>query len=357
MEQLTPGKFYADMQSAGAGLTLPAGARANLSIALGGVGSNLESLVRLYSALGNQGSTLTPNYLLQDAFQSKPLLSTEAAWIIRQMLKQDNTHLAIKTGTSYSHRDAWAIGISDYYTLGVWVGKPDGTPMVGHYGNFTAVPLLKSAARYLLPLGGQKAHAKPENVDLKPICWPHGQHKTARCDEEKTAWLIDEIAPHTLMSTLEQSALNMSSQQSYLRAVDSGLRVALGCVEQSESIKVFVWPAPLQQWIKPEFRNQSRIPKLDARCEISDGLRLPEPVTINGIEQGQRIKYHSSTDQTPVLNLTAIGGQPDWYWFLNGELIASESHQLTLELQEKGRYQLTLLDQAGMSDAVDFWVE
>ena len=34
-----------------------------------------------------------------------------------------------KTGTSQDYRDAWFIGFDENYTVGVWVGNDDGTPM------------------------------------------------------------------------------------------------------------------------------------------------------------------------------------------------------------------------------------
>ena len=50
--------------------------------------------------------------------------------------------VAWKTGTSYGFRDAWALGGTRRYSVGVWVGRPDGTPLPGQYGAVTALPLL-----------------------------------------------------------------------------------------------------------------------------------------------------------------------------------------------------------------------
>jgi penicillin-binding protein 1C len=50
--------------------------------------------------------------------------------------------IAFKTGTSYGFRDAWAVGFSPTYTVGVWVGRADGSPRPGHYGRNTATPIM-----------------------------------------------------------------------------------------------------------------------------------------------------------------------------------------------------------------------
>ena len=50
--------------------------------------------------------------------------------------------IAWKTGTSFGFRDAWSVGVSDRHTIGVWVGRPDGTPNPGFFGANVAAPLL-----------------------------------------------------------------------------------------------------------------------------------------------------------------------------------------------------------------------
>ena len=50
--------------------------------------------------------------------------------------------LAYKTGTSYGHRDTWAIGFDGKHVAGVWIGRPDGTPVPGAFGAEVAAPVL-----------------------------------------------------------------------------------------------------------------------------------------------------------------------------------------------------------------------
>ena len=81
------------------------------------------------------------------------MMSAGAAFIIRSILEggghpdqpfvegdASGARLAWKTGTSYGFRDAWAIGVSGRYTLGVWIGRPDGTPNPGFFGANIAAP-------------------------------------------------------------------------------------------------------------------------------------------------------------------------------------------------------------------------
>ena len=59
-----------------------------------------------------------------------------AAWYVSNVLigtpPPDNGvagRIAFKTGTSYGYRDAWSLGFDSKYTIGVWVGRPDGAPV------------------------------------------------------------------------------------------------------------------------------------------------------------------------------------------------------------------------------------
>lgn len=362
LEQLEPGNFFARMQTAGAGLRLPSGASPNLSIALGGVATNLERLVSLYSALGNEGYALVPRLTPNDTLQRRKLLSDGAAWIVRDILSHGQTEavwqqgLAIKTGTSYGNRDAWAIGVAEHHTIGVWVGRPDNAAMTGHYGSFTAVPILRAAAA-IQPSTRHAAHGKPAKVTRKAICWPTGQASLELCDQKRQAWILGDTAPSTFMGSKEHSPLIPNPYLDVRLAADSGLRVALGCLVKSKSQRVPIWPAPLQRWLPDKWRTRYRIPSLDPRCSSYAGLLSETPVELLGLDDQARLKRHATTAEQPLLTFRAIGGQPQWYWFLNGTLLDTQGAKLTMPMPPPGSYQLAVSDQAGMSDMLEFVVE
>jgi penicillin-binding protein 1C len=130
-----------------------------LPLALGGVGITLHDLVGLYTGLAN-GGRVTPLIVRPDGAaapsDSRRIVSEAAAWQLARILEgapppddfvaamnaKDARRIAYKTGTSYGFRDAWAVGYDAKYTIGVWVGRPDGTPNPGHYGRKTAGPIL-----------------------------------------------------------------------------------------------------------------------------------------------------------------------------------------------------------------------
>ncbi len=364
LERLEPNNFYARMQTAGAELHLPPGARPSLALALGGVATDLEHLVRMYSALGNDGETLKPRLTSADPEIREPLLSPGAAWIIRTLLsaqqhrqRWSQPSFAVKTGTSYGNRDTWAVAVTAHHTLGVWVGSPDNAAMVGHYGSFTAVPIARAVAA-VLPATTYQLPGQPETVSRQVICWPGGQPAAENlCDEKHRAWILDGMLPRTFMGTLDNIPLIPAAQITVHVADDTGLRAPLGCLSATHQVQIPVWPAALQNWLPSAWRNSMRIPPRDPRCLIDDGLLPDVPLRISGVQDGDRVKIHASTHASPDLQVVAVGGQPEWFWFLNGELLAERGPRLNLPLPLPGQYELTVADQAGESDRIRFVVE
>ena len=91
-----------------------------------------------------------------------------SAWYVFDILRgappPDNAlagRIAFKTGTSYGYRDAWAVGYDRQFTVGVWVGRPDGTAVPGLVGRLVAAPILFDAYGRL--------GAEPEPLPMPPF--------------------------------------------------------------------------------------------------------------------------------------------------------------------------------------------
>lgn len=184
LEQIGPARFYSHLANAGLTLQLPTQAKPSLAIALGGTATNLLALTQAYSAFANAGLAITPVLTMGIQTNQRRMLSPEAAWVVRNMM-QDN-QVAIKTGTSAGYRDTWAMAVTPYYTIGVWIGMPDNQAMSGYYGGIAAKPLAQAIANQL-PRQTISWHSKPDDVQQTQICWP----APASCDQTLTAWTIN----------------------------------------------------------------------------------------------------------------------------------------------------------------------
>lgn len=193
---------------------------ANPAIVLGGAGSSLEDLVMLYSAFANKGrvSPLIYRKSVTGRSQGRQLFSEGAGWITWQMLTGIESlyenreiysrallpEIGWKTGTSWGYRDVWAVGVSSRYTLGVWLGRPDGQPMAKTMGRILAGPLM-------FDLFAQLPHDRtrlqqPETVTEVSICWPDGraeQLADGNCDRQRSAMTLSGVTPKTLVAQPE----------------------------------------------------------------------------------------------------------------------------------------------------------
>jgi penicillin-binding protein 1C len=157
-DALGPAKLLSAMGKAGVAYKIP-GDQPGLAVALGGVGVTLQDMVQLYAAIARGGVALPLTWRKEgDRAEGQRLISAVAAWEVADILAglapppgAPSNRLAYKTGTSYGHRDAWAIGFDGRHVIGVWMGRADGTPVPGAFGAEAAAPVLFQAFNRLKP--------------------------------------------------------------------------------------------------------------------------------------------------------------------------------------------------------------
>jgi len=165
LDKVGPVRFAEALKRAGARLVLPAGAGPpGLPVALGGASTSLWDMATLYAGLARDGAVAPLRALRDD--KAEPEVAMLSATSARQVLDilegtpppsglvqaadiRRAAPVALKTGTSYGFRDAWAFGVTGRYTVGVWVGRPDGTPSPDRFGRNTAAPLLYRVLDFL----------------------------------------------------------------------------------------------------------------------------------------------------------------------------------------------------------------
>ncbi|MCK7589347.1 penicillin-binding protein 1C [Subsaxibacter sp. CAU 1640] len=185
-----------------------------LSLILGGAESNLWDLCKSYAALSstlnhfNESSSeyfsnefVEPTYL-EDGYvdfgrksSEKSLFDAGSIYLTYESLKDVNRpegddnwefydsskQIAWKTGTSFGFRDAWAIGTTKDYVVGVWVGNADGEGRPGLVGVQTAAPILFDVFD-LLP--NSDWFAKPfDEMQEVSICKKSGYRASPTCDD------------------------------------------------------------------------------------------------------------------------------------------------------------------------------
>ncbi|TFY88730.1 penicillin-binding protein 1C [Pseudomonas nabeulensis] len=374
LEAYGPKRFAAQMRIGGVPLALPALAEPNLALILGGAGSRLEDLVSGYSAFARDGKSATIRLQPDDVLRERPMLSPGAAWIVRRILSGQarpdrdpraelvqRPVLAWKTGTSYGFRDAWAIGVGPRYLIGVWIGRPDGTPVPGQFGLASAAPLMLQVHDVLTNRDSQRGISAPvkpvpANVGVAAICWPLGQPMSRtdpNCRRQRFAWTMDNTTPPTLQA-LDQPLSVGLMESVWVNA--KGLRVDARC-SGAVAKNIALWPAPLEPWLPRIERREARIPAADPDCP-PPALAASSPLSIVGVREGDQLRLPAGSQQALRLKLSALGGSGRRWWFLNGAPLGDSANQefINAGFERLGRYQLSVLDEAGQTARLEFSV-
>lgn len=369
-------RFAARLANAGLPMRMPPGAKPNLSIILGGTGVRLEELVGAYAALNREGVAGRVSYARNAKRSDRRIVSPGAAWMIREILEthKSNTQnddifdsgqrkrIAWKTGTSYGFRDAWALGTTPEYTVGVWVGRPDGTPMPGQYGAITALPLMYEVFDSLPRLDYVVLRsAMPKDVKPLDICWPLGrtvqETEAGLCHRQRKGFALASSLPPTWPDRGERV---WNAGQLELQVDEkTGLRLSADCTgaHHQMTVRIARWPGLATPWLPASLQEKSRIPRLSADCN-EDALAMMETLQIDGPAERSTLARAPNSTQPVGAEFRALGTQQTVKWLVNGQWVAdtNANQRFVLKFDTPGFQRITALTDAGAWDEMSLYV-
>ncbi|WP_409519947.1 penicillin-binding protein 1C [Pulveribacter sp.] len=187
---VTPDAFFAQLQALGLQLA-ESGGYYGYSLALGSSEVQLLHLVNAYRALANGGRHAPARLRLGGPAPAAPVqvLDAGAAFIVGDILSDANARVrtfgpdsllatrfwtAVKTGTSKDMRDNWAVGWSQRYTVGVWVGNASGAAMHDVSGSSGAAPIWVEVMQWLHQATPSRPPAPPAGVVRQAVRFEAG---------------------------------------------------------------------------------------------------------------------------------------------------------------------------------------
>ena len=368
LERLDPVRFVSLLRRGGLRLDFPKGGEPNLAVILGGAGTSLEQLVGAYTAFARQGVAGKPRYTPADPLEEQRMLSAGAAFIVRDLLESGGPvgravesgagirrGIAWKTGTSFGFRDAWSIGVSDRLTIGVWIGRPDGTPNPGFFGANIAAPLMVDLFN-ALDSNAPTHRIPPPTVRQERICWPLGSRADPAdaplCHQARLAWILNDATPPTFPDRLRDG------QARYEIQVDAktGRRARADCHSGAlKAIEIARWPAVLEPWLGEELRQRAFPPEWAADC--SQYARPDGGLKIVGAANGDILRRPTGAD-APRLHLEVRGQGGEVVWLVNGQPSTRRAASAGFDQRfvQPGRYDITVLDDFGHYDRVSLSV-
>lgn len=256
--------------------------------------------------------------------------------------------IAWKTGTSFGYRDAWAVGITPGYTVGVWVGNADGEGRPGVIGLHAAAPILFDVFRLL---GDQSDWFVPPYDAMSRLLtcresgWPAGES----CSEVDTTWSARSEATPTPCRFHYTCITDAQGRWRYSPACQPD-----GAMQRT----YFVVPPVAENFFKPHHPAYQLVPPWHPDCG-APGAGGPA-LAILYPRPGARIYVPNSGDQKRSRAVFTAVHRSDTaavYWHLDRKYIGKtrELHQLELD-PAPGQHVLVLQDEAGEVAEVFFEV-
>jgi penicillin-binding protein 1C len=250
--------------------------------------------------------------------------------------------VAWKTGTSYGHKDAWSVGYSPRYTVGVWVGNFDGTASPALVGAEAAAPLLFNLFNALTQSLEKRWYTKPDSVRERDVCALSGMIPTPHCPSVKAEFYIPGKSPH----------LECNIHQQFTVDKETGARLCSRCrVGREYETKVFeVWSPSIATWMERNGLSVDKIPEHHRGCpELSAGggpvIHSPSENTEYVIRDGVALDH-----QKILLEASVSNSIRKIYWFLDSELLFEGRPTDRFFLTPvRGEHTLTCMDEEGRS--------
>ena len=358
-------KFHSFLQQIGLKTINRSSSHYGLSLILGGAEATLWDVTNAYAMMGRSLLQLPQRSCSLLLPTSRITESTDpfqpgAVWQTFDALKEVNRPeeidwksipsmqtIAWKTGTSYGFRDAWAVGVTPRYAVGVWVGNATGEGKPGLVGAQTAGPVLFDIFN-LLP--SSSWFTRPAGIFVEAeVCRKSGHLKGRFCDETDTllvlpAGLRTEACPYHHLVTL---------------SANESQRIYENCANTEPTLRKswFTLPPVWEWYYKQHHPEYKPLPPFKAGW----GEDTFQPMQFIYPPMNARIKLPKQLDGSKgFLTVELAHNNPNAtvFWHLDETYQAQtqDFHKISLQ-PAAGKHSLTAVDGEGNTISTTFFVE
>ncbi len=384
-------KFHDFLKRAGITTLTKAPSHYGLSLILGGAEATLWDVSFIYSDMARSlqnmprikgsvvpmglssfaGSPLSANFSGESAVDRNTsggkveylpqVFSPGAVWQVFDAIKEVNRpeeidwrfipsmqKIAWKTGTSYGFRDAWAVGVTSRYVVGVWVGNANGEGKPELVGGRTAGPVMFDIFN-MLPSSPWFARPEGEFVEAL-VCRQSGHLKSRYCDEADTMLIVPnglrtEACPY-------HTPVNLS--------IDGRFRVYENCIEAGQQIirqNWFVLPPVWEWYYKQHHPAYKVLPPFMSGC----GEDTHSPMAFIYPQSNAIVylpKQLDGSDGEITFDLAHGNSNATVFWHIDNEYLGStrDFHKYTFR-PSRGKHSITVVDNEGNTLSVGVTVE
>ncbi len=342
-----------------------------LSIILGGAESNLWDISKSFAAMSStinhyddlqakyyKNEFLEPSYL-EDFNPNFGKISTEktlydagSLYLTYKALKevnrpesQDNweffdssKEIAWKTGTSFGFRDAWAVGSTKDYVVGVWVGNADGEGRPGLVGVQSAAPVMFDVFD---ELPKSKWFSTPFDELVKiPVCKISGYRANEFCTEIDTTFvqltgLKTKPCPYHFWVHLDATNTNQVNASCYPLA-------------KMKHQSWFVLPPLMEYYFKQKNPLYKVLPSFKDGClnETKKVMDFIYPKVYTNIFLPK--DFNGNTNDV-IFRLAHGTPEVKVFWYLDKTFIGTSKdiHEMAIHPKKTGKHIVTVVDELG----------
>ncbi len=278
-------------------------------------------------------------YYTFDALTGVSRPEEEAGW----EMFSSSRKIAWKTGTSFGYRDAWAIGITPEYVVGVWVGNATGEGRPGIVGGSAAGPLMFDIFRHLphtswfqMPYDDmiKAAVCKQSGYKAGPYCETDSMYIPRQGNN-------GELCPYHQLIHLDASGQYRVNSECYP-------------VSQMQHQHWFNLPPVMEWYYRRHHPLYKKIPPLHPDCE-GEKIKMMEFIYPQHTQDIYLPVGLDGTTQEVVLKVAHRQSSATIYWHLDDHYLGETTftHQMAIQ-PSVGKHKITLMDNNG--NAIYKWI-
>jgi len=335
-----------------------------LSIVLGAFPVTLEQIVKMYCCLANGGEFRELSFFLEreNSAGGKRIISKEASYIVSEMLSestrpylpnsweftQKKNKVAFKTGTSFGPRDAWCIGYTPEFTVGVWLGNLDSKPSFALEGSKTAAPAVVEVIDYLSG-SSDSWFSIPQDVRTREVCVVSGDKPGPFCDHTRNDLYIPGVSSNVECTVHKRIYVDKKTGEEVCRSCCKDL-------SKCSSRIVEVWPPDLTDHFLKKGRRLDLIPQHSKSCN-SPGRYGKLSIKNPGKNAIYMLRNNSEIKEGIALKANTNVESEEVYWFLDDVLVSHvASNEQVFIKPQPGKHAIKAMTISGLSDSVSIYV-
>jgi penicillin-binding protein 1C len=320
-----------------------------LSLVLGGAEVRLVDVVSCYSSMARcyadslacVGFPLNDKVALHYTFNAMREVNRPDQMDWRRASSVQN--VAWKTGTSYGSRDAWAVGVTPKYVVGIWVGNADGSGVPELTGARTAGPILFDMFN-LLPHSEWFTEPDASDGVMLRVCTHSGHLAGRHCTDTKELLLPAKSIDSPRCPYCKEVSVSLD-----------GLRLVGDRSEPTRPQCFFVLPPLMEHYYRQQHQEYHPLPKKSAtNTDIEQSFHFVYPA------DGSIVSIPKQMDGTKgsIVCQAVHNSSAELFWHLDGAYIGTTSDLHKMQIKPSlGYHTITVVDDLGAQKTISIIVK